>query len=104
MDFGKALAELKRGQRVMRETERWRGRELLLVPGSEITIAADRPLGRAMPAVVGESASYAPHIDLCTWWGGKATLSPWAATDEDLLAEDWIVMPDVSGYGSKEGE
>lgn len=91
LDFGAALRALKAGKRVMRDS--WTGRELLIVPGSRFAITADRPLGQAMPCLVDEEAGYREHIDQCTWWSGEATLGPWACGDEDVLAEDWVIMP-----------
>jgi len=104
VDFGEALHALKNGKLVRRDATAWDGTWLVLIPGSQFTIAADRPLGLAAPHLAGDGATYRPHLDLCTFCGGEATLGPWSGTDADLLAEDWIVMPDVSRTCAERGE
>ena len=92
MDFGEALAALKDGKRVRRET--WAtGMWLVLVPASQFEITGNRPLGQAAPHLVGDTAHYRAHLDVCVFSGGVPTLGPWARLDDDVLAEDWSVMP-----------
>ncbi|NUT90875.1 MAG: hypothetical protein HOY78_02480 [Saccharothrix sp.] len=62
---------------------------LVAVPGSEITVSADRPLGAALPYLVGEIVAYAPHIDLYRPDTGQ--LSAWVPGQSDLFAHDWTV-------------
>lgn len=94
MDFGDALKALKDGKRVRRE--HWaNGMWLVLVPGSQFEITAGRPLGQAAPHLVGDTAHYRAHLDVCVFSGGTPILSPWARLDDDVLAEDWSVMPQV---------
>lgn len=88
MDFGQALSALKDGRRVSRAGWNGNGMWLALVPGSTITVAADRPLGSAAPELVGQAAEYRAHIDLKTVDG---EIVPWVASQTDLLAEDWAV-------------
>lgn len=87
MDFGDALRALKDGKRVGRmswpETS-W----LVLVPGSNITVDADRPLGKAAPHLVGGPISYRPHIDKVREGDG---MEPWCPSQNALLADDWEV-------------
>lgn len=89
MDFGDALRALKDGKRVAR---RWWGNPtwLVLVPGSNITVEADRPLGRAAPYLVGGPVAYRPHIDKMREGEG---MEPWIPTHEALLADDWEICP-----------
>lgn len=92
MDFGEALAALKEGKRLRRNS--WAaGCWMVLVPGSIFTIEADRPLGKAAPHLVGDQAQYRPHIDMCTFWAGVPTLGPKIWADEDVLSDDWELMP-----------
>jgi len=86
MDFGQALDALKNGQRVSRAGWNGDGMWLVLVPGSTITVAADRPLGSAAPELVGQAVEYRTHIDLKTVDG---EIVPWVASQTDLLADDW---------------
>ena len=93
MNIAEAVAALKAGHRVTRPAWRDAGIWLILVPGSTITVTADRPLGIAAPELVGEQLTYHPHIDIHTAAG---TLGPWAggANSVDfLLAEDWEIFP-----------
>ena len=93
MNIAEAVAALKAGQRVTRPAWRDAGIWLILVPGSTITVTADRPLGIAAPELIGTQVTYQPHIDIhCA----DGSLGPWAggANSVDyLLAEDWEVVP-----------
>jgi hypothetical protein len=96
VDFGQALTALKAGKRVRRDF--WAtSMFLVLIPGSTVTIQADRPLGIAAPHLIGDEARYRPHLDVCTFSGGVPTLGPWAKLDDDIVAEDWSEMP---GYAT----
>lgn len=82
-DFGWALGELNRGNRVCRKG--WNGKDmfLFLVPGS--TFKVNRaPLLGIYPE--GTEINYQPHIDMKT---ADNTIVPWLASQSDLLAEDW---------------
>jgi hypothetical protein len=89
MDFGRAVAALRAGARVSREGFNAPGQWLILVPGSTITVIADRPLGLAAPELVGQQVVYKPHIDIMT---AQGSLVPWLASQSDVLAEDWYVV------------
>jgi hypothetical protein len=88
MRIGDALEALRDGKRVTRAS--WHPAVFLfLVPGSTFDVTADRPLGRACPDLVGQTARYSPHIDIHCLDGSIAV---WAgAGTEALLAEDWMV-------------
>lgn len=91
MDIGRAVAALKAGQRVTRES--WDGHVgstewLVLVPGSEFIVDPSRPLGKAVRHLVGLRQEYAAHIDLYH----AGVLGPWTPTSDDLLATDWCVV------------
>lgn len=88
-EFGIALAVLKIGATARRQA--WpQGWWLVLVPGSTITVQRDRPLGLALPELVGEQVAYAPHLDVIKPDGVVAT---WSPTHDDLVAEDWVWRP-----------
>ena len=89
MDFGTALAHLKNGRRVSRDGWNGHGMFVFLVPGSVITVHGDRPLGKAMPDLIGHEVAYRPHLDMKTVDG---QVVPWAASQSDLLAEDWVTV------------
>lgn len=90
MDFGKALEALKAGKRVARAGWNGKGMWLVLVPGSEgLTVDEGRPLAKAgLP--VGTKFNYLPHVDM---WTVQGSLVPWLASQTDILAEDWELVP-----------
>lgn len=84
MDFPTALTAVLAGGRVRRAA--WdREAFLIEIPGSEITVDADRPLGKAAPELVGQTVTYSPHIDV--YIGGH--LVPWTPNQTDTHATDW---------------
>lgn len=88
MDFGEALKELRDGKRITRCIPGVFGMWLILVPGSTITVTADRPLGKAAPELVGRELEYQPHIDIKN---ADGEIAPWVPSQQDLLADDWRV-------------
>lgn len=87
MDFEKALSSLKAGARIYRDGWNGKGMFLYLVPGS--TFAVNRkPLLGIYPE--GTQIDYRPHIDMKT---AQGECVPWVASQSDLLADDWIVLP-----------
>lgn len=94
LDFAGALRQLRLGRRLARTGWNGAGMWILLVPGSTITVEAGRPLGRAAPELVGQSVGYSPHIDIRTAAGA---LVPWVASQSDLLATDWHLVPAPDG-------
>ncbi len=59
------------------------------VPGSTITVAADRPLGQAAPELVGQTIEYRPHDDMFT---ADGQIVPWVASQSDMDAGDWEIV------------
>ena len=91
MNLGDAIASLEQGRRVARTGWNGAGMWLVLVPGSAITVTADRPLGLAAPELIGQQTSYHPHVDM---WTADGTLVPWVPSQSDLLGKDWVVIPE----------
>jgi hypothetical protein len=88
MTFGDALIPLLHGQRITRiawSDNVW----LVYVPGSTIVVAPDRPLGIAMPNLVGSTITYAAHIDIKTI---NDVIMPWQPSQCNILADDWITL------------
>lgn len=84
MDFPTALTTVLAGGRARRSA--WlEGSFLIDVPGSEVTVDADRPLGKAAPDLVGQKVGYNAHIDVHV----DGELVPWTANQTDLHATDW---------------
>lgn len=91
--FGKVIDVLRNGDAVARQ-EWYDGQRLVFVPGSQIEVAPDRPLGIALgPDAAGHTAFFGAHIDLVTVvpMGDDTTYNVvvWTPTVADLLAEDW---------------
>ena len=89
MDFGAALKALKDGKRVSRACWRAKGYWLVLVPGSKIVPKEGRPLGTAVPELVGTTVDYGPHIDK---WRGHGRVETWSPSHDALLADDWFAL------------
>lgn len=90
MKFGEALDLLRAGKRVARTHWAQAGVWIFLVPGSTFTVAADRPMGKANPELVGRDVSYRSHIDV---HNADGSVEPWVATSTELLATDWYEVP-----------
>jgi len=84
VNYSEALRAVADGARVQRLS--WPpGTFLIRVPGSIITVDADRPLGKAAPELVGQQVHYSAHIDMFS----AGEMSPWHANRDDITATDW---------------
>ena len=87
MNFGDAINEMKNGNKVARSGWNGKGAFLFLVPGS--TFKVNRaPLLGIYPE--GTEINYQAHIDMKT---ADGTIVPWLASQSDMLAEDWSIVP-----------
>lgn len=93
MDIGMAMGCLKLGHKVARPA--WNGKDMWLAysPGSDAVASGDFWAGpnKAYAAQCGGSAAVLPCITMKTATG--EILMGWLATQSDLLAEDWVVVP-----------
>jgi len=89
MNFGDALVALKSGQKVAREG--WNGKAmfLFLVPGSQFQVNRPPLLGIYPEGTV---INYHAHIDMKT---AQDTVVPWLASQTDVLADDWQIVPAI---------
>lgn len=87
MNFGNALECLKAGAKVARSGWNGKGMFLFLVPGSTFTVNRPPLLG-IYPE--GTQINYQPHIDMKT---AQDTVVPWLASQGDVLADDWEIIP-----------
>jgi hypothetical protein len=85
--FSDALAFVKQGKRVARQGWNGKGMFIFLVPGSTFSVSRPPLLG-IYP--LGTSIVYRSHIDMRTVDG---SIVPWIASQTDLLAADWVVVP-----------
>jgi hypothetical protein len=82
LDFGEALHALKRGKRVAREG--WNGKRMWLV--------LVRPQDYSPPTLFA-----ADELRPLPWIGMRTAqweFVPWLASQTDMLATDWVVVPD----------
>lgn len=86
-NFGAALVHLKAGEKVARQGWNGKGMFLFLVPGSTFTVNRPPLLG-IYPE--GTQINYQPHIDMKT---AQDTVVPWLASQGDVLADDWVLVP-----------
>ena len=86
LTFGNALELLKAGKKVAREGWNGKGMFVFLVPGSNFKVNRPPLLG-IYPE--GTEIDYRPHIDLK---GADGSISTWAPSGSDALAEDWAVV------------
>ena len=86
LTFGNALELLKAGKKVARAGWNGKGLFLFLVPGSNFKVNRPPLLG-IYPE--GTEINYRPHIDLK---GVDGSISTWAPSGSDALAEDWAVV------------
>ncbi len=80
-DFGEALNAMRRGYKVARVGWNGKGMWLLLVPEYDWTVA---------PSSGPINAHRLPWIGMKTADGGFV---PWLASQTDVLANDWLVVP-----------
>lgn len=87
LDFSQALLHIKAGQKVARAG--WNGKQMFvfLVPGSTFTVNRPPLLG-IYPE--GTEINYHAHIDMRT---ADGQIVPWLASQTDILASDWCVVP-----------
>lgn len=103
-DFGAALSALKQGYRVARRGWNGKGMWLALTPGSEIS-ALDAKSGATLKhasdilpegsscldALKAPKITIGAHIDMKAADG--SLVIGWLASQTDMLAEDWTVLP-----------
>lgn len=89
LSFGHAIAALKVGARVARAGWNGKGMFLFLVPGSTFRVNRPPLLGIYQE---GTEINYCPHIDMKT---ADGKVVPWLASQSDVMADDWMVLPDA---------
>lgn len=87
MDIGKAIGKMKKGLKVSREG--WNGKGMFLYYVAENSYPVDRNKNSAVQGVFeGDMVPYSAYIAMKT---AQGVVSPWFASQFDLLAEDWEV-------------
>ena len=91
MNFGGALEALKAGHRVTREG--WNGKNMWLALMTGLVVPADKVNARTKVFVPDGDLHVGPYIVL---WTAQGMWQPgWVAWSPDMLAEDWVQLPDV---------
>lgn len=95
LTFGHAIEALKRGYRVCRVGWNGKGMWLALSCDGTRTVPAEKfwsPHNAAHARANGGSAVVLPSITMKTATG--EILMGWLASQTDMLAEDWVILPD----------
>jgi len=87
-NFGEALALLKAGHRVARESWNGKGMWLFLNPGLTSFGCDDM---QEMSGLRQDEIEELPYICMVTV---DKKIVPWLASQTDLLVEDWVVLTD----------
>lgn len=92
MTFGLAIEALKQGAKVARAGWNGKGMWLVLVPGNPMVITQE---GTPYHQAGVLATEILPHIDMWTVnaEGRRAMLPGWLASQTDMLAEDWMIVP-----------
>lgn len=93
MNFETVLSYVKSGMKVRRLGWNGRGMFIFLVPGSTFKVNRPPLLG-IYPE--GTEIKYHAHIDMRT---ADGQIVPWLASQTDILADDWEVVPDSESQG-----
>lgn len=86
LTFGDAIHMLKRGYKLTRAGWNGKGMFIFLVQSSSFKVNRPPLLGIYPEGTV---ISYRPHIDMS---GVDGSISTWSPTNNDVLAEDWMVL------------
>jgi hypothetical protein len=86
VDFGEALAHLRAGARLTRETWNAAGQFVVLQAGYPDGIAINANTAEATGIPQGTVCRFRPYLMLCA---ADGSFVPWAPTMSDVLAEDW---------------
>ncbi len=86
MNFGKAIEELKAGQKVARHGWNGKGMFLYYVPANKYP--SSTPIGDSIADEDGK-VEYGAYIAMKT---AQGNVVPWLASQTDVLSEDWEVV------------
>lgn len=106
MDFSQALAALKNGDKVRRSGWNGSGMFVVLQPGYPGGIPANANTAAAFGVDEGVAVVVRPYVAM---WTADGQIVPWAATQSDILVDDWEVLAEnpqaamVSAYRKAAG-
>lgn len=93
LSFGQALEALKVGKKVSRAGWNGKGMWLVLVNGTPVARLHDGSVYKVSTGLA--ECEILPHIDMWTVNadGRRAMLPGWLASQSDMLADDWTIVP-----------
>ncbi len=93
LDFGEAIRALKQGKRVSRVGWNGKGMYLWLLPAAQLKAEWCRePHLKAIAEANGGEIEGLGSVRMMT--ADKKVLTGWLASQTDMLAEDWCILPD----------
>ncbi len=93
LNFGDAIAAIKSGKRVARSGWNGKGMYLWLLPAANVkTEWCREPHLKAVAESNGGEIECLGSIRMMT--ADKKVLTGWLASQTDILAEDWSILPD----------
>lgn len=93
MGFGLAIAALQSGQRVARRGWNGKGMYLWLLPAAKVKAEWCRePHLKALAEANGGEIEALASIRMLT--ADKKVLTGWLASQTDMMATDWVIIPD----------
>lgn len=90
LDFGEALVELKAGEKLQRDGWNGKGMFVVLQKGYPDGIPVNKNTAEALGIDEGSVERFAPYLMFRT---SDGSFVPWVASQTDLLAQDWRVVP-----------
>lgn len=90
LDFGEALVELRSGEKLQRIGWNGRGMFVVLQKAYPTGIAVNKQTADALGIDEGSVERFAPYLMMRT---ADGAFVPWVASQTDLLADDWRVLP-----------
>lgn len=92
MDFGAALTALRDGKKVERSGWNGRGMYIVLQQGYPDGIGINANTAKATGIPEGTMCRFRPYLMM---WTAQEDFVPWVASQTDLLADDWEVVPEI---------
>jgi Protein of unknown function (DUF2829) len=90
VDFGAALTALRTGGKLARTGWNGAGMFIVLQAGYPDGIAINDNTAKATGIVEGTVCRFRPYLMMFT---AQADFVPWVASQTDVLAEDWALVP-----------
>lgn len=88
MNFGQAIEEMKKGNRVARSG--WNGKDMFIFIQDGSIISKEDARNKVLQGLNHDKITINAHIDMKTA-DGSITIG-WLANQSDMLSEDWFVI------------